>query len=224
MAYSSLLVHFDPGKIGNRVAVILKCPGQDECESQHPAAGRTGASLKGVFRLINEMVQNNVDALSQELLPIFNDFCYEPDKPQTGVMVSNAYPMPYYKNGPNGADVPLDIPCKHVRVMADSISDKRVVICFGIHAARLYNRICDADCCKKMICNQDVIKCCHLSFKCQNILIKYDVQHRPILTGESDASERRREVIAKYIFLRLAGQITSQISFGTYLEGLKPKT
>jgi len=224
MPYTKLSVHFDPGKPGNNVVAILQCPGQDEenASPQHPAAGRTGANLQEVCLLINEMGQDDVDGPTKRTLSLVTDLCYDPEKPQSGVMVANAHRNPYYKGGPNGEKMPLDISCKHIQKIAETISNKRAVICFGVEASRLYEKICSAACCAKMQRHQFVIKCHHLSFMALNRQINYDVDRRPIDRGDTDATERRLKVVAKYIFLRLSGRINSQMPFGVYLKSLNP--
>lgn len=224
MPYTKLSVHFDPGKPGNNVVAILQCPGRDEetARPKHPAAGRTGANLQEVCLLINEMAQDAVDGPTKRTLSLVTDLCYNPKEPQSGVMVANAHRNSYYKGGPNGEKMPLDISCKHIQKIAETISNKQVVICFGVEASRLYEKICSATCCAKMHRPQLVIKCHHLSFMALNRQIKYDVDRMQIGRGDIAATKRRLKVVAKFIYLQLSGRINSQMSFGAYLKRLNP--
>lgn len=210
-------VHFDPGRVGNNVAVILQNPGSEEAFATpcpHPAAGKTGENLEevlcaiqGQFRIrgVKTIAGCNVD-----------DFIYNHTAPGDGVMVANAYSQVYCGNKAMPAahipgvhfekgNPPPCLFCEQIRFVAAQIASKGIILCFGAKAAMCYWRIMHSACAATLREDHKVVICCHLSPQGIRPHIQYDLNGEMISTHPANKRMRFQiEVIAKYCFEVLA--------------------
>lgn len=202
-------VDFDPGVDSNPIVAIFQNPGSKENEAGHPAAGTTGKNLSILLKMLKEHIDNSSGCVQRD------HFTYDSTTPKSGVMVANAHCGVYTSKD----NVPIGFDCDHVKFVAEKIKDKRLVLCFGLHAESFYKQIIESACSCKPSCDQKVIFCCHLGLQSLNTLIKNDLKGDVIAKGDKDATRRRLSVVATYVELCLRGQ--RQVRFKDYVKELE---
>ena len=218
-----ITIDYAPGAKGNRIVVILLCPGKSERESRHPAAGITGSHLQTLMEMIVKRLETNYLQLKETY---DGDFKYDKYSAKNGVMVTNVFKDWYGKGSENGTKPPNRPRCEDVERLKTQIfeSKKKLILCFGSVASECWEMVTK---CSHVAEDVIAVKCCHIGNKGLNKCIDVDEYGKIIVSGggnrrqQKENTSKRLAVLANYILSFISGEI--EVPLGCYLNILKGK-